>query len=81
MKIHSASAFPRQRFCGGWQNFILTASVFTLVTSAKTSTISKFLRLLSLLNISQRMRSIMSTITNIFSRQKLCFKNNFGCFI
>ena len=62
MKIHFASAFPRQFFCRGWQNFILRASLFTSATSAKTSTRSKLVKLLSLLYISPRIRSIMCTI-------------------
>ena len=55
MKIHSASAFPRQCFCRGWQDYKLRASVFTSATSAKTSTRSKLVRLLPLLLISPRM--------------------------
>ena len=62
MKIHFASAFPRQCFCRGWQNFILRASVFTSGTSAKSSTRSKLVKLLSLLHISPRIRSIMCII-------------------
>ena len=88
MKIHSASAFPRQCFCRGWQDFILRASVFISATSTKTSMKSALVRLLSLLHISQRIRSIMCTIIVVqillnamqcalFSRQKLCFKDNF----
>ena len=50
MKIHFASAFPVQCFCQGWQDFILRASVFTS-------------KLLPLLHISPRIRSIMCTIT------------------
>ena len=57
MKIHFASTLPRQYFCQGWWNFILRASA----TSAKTSTRSKLVRLLSLLYISPRI-SIMCTI-------------------
>ena len=48
MKTHFASAFPRQCFCRGWQDFIFSASVFTSATSAKSSTRSKLLRLLPL---------------------------------
>ena len=59
MKMHFASAFPRQCLCRGWQDFILRASAFT---SAKTSTRSKLVRLLPLLHISPRIRSIMCTI-------------------
>ena len=59
MKIHFASAFPRQCFCRGWQDFILRALVFT---SAKISMRSKLVRLLPLLHISPRIRSIMCTI-------------------
>ena len=59
MKIHFASAFPRQCFCRGWQDFILRALVFT---SAKISMRSKFVRLLPLLHISPRIRRIMWTI-------------------
>ena len=62
MKIHFASAFPRQFFCQGWQDFILRALVFTSATLAKTSTRSKLIRLLPLLHISSRIRSIMCTI-------------------
>ena len=62
MKIHFASAFPQQCFYQGWQDFILRASVFTSATSAKTSTRSKLVRLLLLLHISPRIRSIMCTI-------------------
>ena len=58
--IHFASALPRQCFCRGW--FILRSSAFTWATSAKTSTISKLVRLLTLLHISPRIRSIMCTI-------------------
>ena len=71
MKIHFASAFPRQCFCRGWQDFILRTSVFTSATSAKTLTRSKLVRLLPLLHISSRIRSIMCT--NIFV-QILLFK-------
>ena len=71
MKIHFASAFPRQCFCRGWQDFILGASVFTSATWAKTSKRSKLVRLLPLLHISSRIRSIMCT--NIFV-QILLFK-------
>ena len=53
---------PRQCFCRGWQDFILRASVFTSATLAKTSTRSKLVRLLPLLHISRRIRSIMRTI-------------------
>ena len=59
MKTHFASAFPRQCFCRGWQDFILRALVFT---SAKISMRSKLVRLLPLLHISPRIRSIMCTI-------------------
>ena len=62
MKIHFASAFPRQCFCPDWQDFILRASVFTSATSAKTLTRSKLVKLLPLLHISPRIRSIMCTI-------------------
>ena len=92
MKIHFALAFPRQCFCRGWQDFILRALVFTSATSAQTSTRSKLVKLLHLLHISPRIRSVMCTIIVVqillyvmqcalFSRQNLCFKNNFGCFI
>ena len=95
MKIHFASAFARQCFCRGWQDFILRALVFTLATSAITSTRNKLVRLLCLLHISQRIRSIMCTIIVVqilykycymqcivlFSHVKSCFENNFGCFI
>ena len=62
MKIHFASGLPRQCFCRGWQDFILRASAFTWATWAKTSTRSKLVRLLALLHISPRIRSIMCTI-------------------
>ena len=62
MKIHFALAFPWQCFCWGYQDFILRASVFTSPTSAKTLTRSKLVKLLSLLQISPRIRSIMCTI-------------------
>ena len=96
MKISSASALPRQCFCRVWQDFILRASVFTSATSAKTLTRSKLVRLLPLLHISQRIRSIMCTIivvqillhkycymqcSVLFSHVKNCFENNFRCFI
>ena len=82
IKTHFASAFPRQCFCRGWQNFILRASVFTSATSARTSMRSKLVRLLPLLDISPRIRSIMCTIIvvqillyamqcGLFSHQKL----------
>ena len=88
MKIYSASAFPRQCFCRGWQNFILRASAFISATSTK----STLVRLLSLLHISQRIKSIMCTIIVVqilfnamqcalFSLQKFCFKDNFVCFV
>ena len=59
MKIHFASALPLQCFCRGWQDFILRASAFT---SVKISTRRKLVRLLPLLHISPRIRSIMCTI-------------------
>ena len=59
MKMHFASAFPQQCFCQGWQDFILRASAFT---SAKTSMRSKLTRLLPLLHISPKIRSIICTI-------------------
>ena len=62
MKIHFALAFPWQCFCRGWQDFILRASVLTSATSAKTSTRIKLVKLLPLLYISPRKRSIMCTI-------------------
>ena len=66
MKIHFVLAFPRQCFCLGWPDFIFRASVFTLATSAKISTRSKFIRLLPLLNISpRRRRSIMCRIIEV----------------
>ena len=46
MKIHFTSAFPRQYFRRGWQDFILRASVFTSETLAKTSKRSKLVNLL-----------------------------------
>ena len=62
LKIHFASAFRRQCFCRGSQDFILRATVFTSVTSAETAARSKLVRLLPLLHISPRIRSIMCTI-------------------
>ena len=62
MKIHFSSALRQQFFCQGWQDFILRALPFTSATSAKTSTRSKLVRLLPLLHISSRIRSIMCTI-------------------
>ena len=62
MKIDFTLAFPQQYFCRGWQDFILRASVFTLATLAKPSTRSKLVKLLHLLHISLRIRSIMCTI-------------------
>ena len=62
MKIHFASAFPRQCFCWGWQDFILRGLVFTLATLAKTSTRSRLVKLLPLLHISPRVRIVMCTI-------------------
>ena len=87
MKIHFASAFPRQCFCRNWQDFTLRALVFTSATSAQTSTRSELVKLLPLLHISPRIRSIKCTIIVVqillyamqyalFSRQKLCFKND-----
>ena len=61
MKIYFALAFPQQCFCRGWQDFILRASVFTSTTSAQTSTRNKLVKLLTLLHISPRIRSIMCT--------------------
>ena len=86
MKIHFASAFPRQCFCRGWQDFILRALLFTLATSGKTSTRSKLVScsLYSIFKyccayfVAQILLYAMQCA--IFSRQKLCFKNNFGCF-
>ena len=60
MKIHFASALPQQCFCQGWQDFILRSSAFTSASLAKTSTRCKLVRLLPLLHISPRMRSITS---------------------
>ena len=62
MKIHFALAFPQQCSCWGRQNFILRALAFTLATSAKTSTRSKLAKLLSLLHVSPKIRSIMCTV-------------------
>ena len=44
MKTYCASAFSRQCFCWGRQDFILRASVFTSATSGKTSARSKVVR-------------------------------------
>ena len=95
MKMHFALAFAQQCFCRGWQDFILRASAFTSTTSVKTSTKSKLVRLLLLLHVLPRIRSIMSAIIVVqilykycymqcnvlFSHVKNCFKNNFECFI
>ena len=96
MKMHFASAFPWQFFSRGWQEFISSASAFTLATSAKTSMRSKLVRMIPLLHISQRIRSIMCTIIVVqillykycnmqcnvlFSHVKNCFENTVGCFI
>ena len=62
MKIHFASELPWQCFCRGWQDFVLRASAFTWATLAKTSMRSKLVRLLALLHISPRIRSIMCII-------------------
>ena len=62
MKMHFASALPQQCFSRGWQDFISRASAFTSATSAKTSMRSKLVRMISLLHISPRIRSIMCTI-------------------
>ena len=62
LKIHFASAFCRQCFCRGSQDFILRATAFTSVTSAETAARSKLVRLLPLLHISPRIRGIMCTI-------------------
>ena len=62
MKIHFASELPWQYFCRGWQDFVLRASAFTWATLAKTSMRSKLVRLLALLHISPRIRSIMCII-------------------
>ena len=96
MKMHFASAFPWQFFSQGWQDFISSGSAFTLATSAKTSMRSKLVRMIPLLHISQRIRSIMCTIIVVqillykycnmqcnvlFSHVKNCFENTVGCFI
>ena len=96
IKIHFASAFPRQCFCRGWQDFILRALVFTSATSAKTSTRSKLVRLLPSPYFTKNKKYCVYNYCYInfvaltllyamqcalFSRQKLCFKDNFGCFI
>ena len=62
MKMYFASTFPQQCFCRDWLGFILRASAFTSATSTKTSTRSNFVKLLPLLHISPRIRSIMCTI-------------------
>ena len=62
MKIHFTSALPRECFCRGWYDFIVRVLAFTWATSAKTSARSKLVRLLTLLHISPRIRSIMCTI-------------------
>ena len=79
MKIHFGSVFPLQCFCQGWQHFILRASVFTSATLAKTSTRSTLVRLLSLLHISPRIRSIIVKLllynfccTNIIIYNAMC---------
>ena len=60
MKIHFASAFPRQCFCRGWQDF--KSLRFYLSNLGKNLTRSKLVKLLRLLHISPRIRSIMYTI-------------------
>ena len=65
MKIYFALAFPWQCFCQGWQDFIFRALVFTLATAAKISTRNNFIRLLRLLNISPRKRSIMCAVIEV----------------
>ena len=62
MKIHFTSAFHGQCFCQGWHDFILRASVFTSATLTQTSMRSKLVKLLPLLHILPRIRSIISTI-------------------
>ena len=62
IKIHFASSFPQQCYCWGQQNFILRAFVFTSATPTKTLTRSKLVKLLSLLHISPRIRSIICAI-------------------
>ena len=62
MKIHFALALPQQCFRQGWQDFTLRAPAFTLATSAKMSMRSELVKLLPLLHISPKMRSIMCTI-------------------
>ena len=62
MKIHFALALPQEFLCRGWQDFILRALAFTWATSAKTLARSKLVRLLTLLHISPKIRSIMCTI-------------------
>ena len=62
MKIHFASALPWQCFCWGWYDFIVRVLAFTWATSAKTSARSKLVRLLTLLHISPRIRSIKKTV-------------------
>ena len=62
IKIHFALSFPQQCYCWGQQNFILTAFVFTSATPTKTLTRSKLVKLLSLLHISPRIRSIICAI-------------------
>ena len=96
MKMHFTRVFPRQCFCRCWQDFILRASAYTSATLAKTSVRSKLVRLLPLLHISPRIRSIMCTIIVVqillyiycyiqchvlFSHVKNCFKNTFRRFI
>ena len=80
MNMHFASAFLQQCFCCGWQDFILRASAFTSVTLAKTSTRSKLIRLLPLLNILPRIRSIMCTIVAQFLLYKCCYMQCNGLF-
>ena len=59
MKIHFALTFTWQCFGQGWKDFIFRVLVFTLATPAKISTRNNFIRLLRLLNIWPRKRSIM----------------------
>ena len=75
MKIHFALAPPWQCFCQGWQDFILRALTSTLETSAKISTRSKLIRLLPLLHISPKIKSIMCTIQfKLLQDQQYTFK-------
>ena len=82
MKMHFTSAFSWQCFCRSWQDFMLRASAFTSTTLAKTSARSKLVRLLPLIHISPRIRSIMCTIIAVqILLYKHCYSNAMCSFL